>query len=197
MKTITPCPSPRGTNNEKLFLFKMPRSPLGALDAAKRQDAAKRHGDEDTPSFGKLRVELDEMLARSLSEAELEEARALLDQHLGPAEEYDRAHDEDDDEDEGSEPEGKGRSRMRQFLAERGASDDDIDELFTRMDRDEMPHNGGGGRVSEREAREVRGASDRQRRMAADHRAAERSFDRAAESFDRMFPDAARIKMGL
>ena len=139
-------PSPSGGNAERLFLFKMPRQPLGALDALKRHDA-------DVPDLGRLRVELDEILARSLSEAELEECRALLDQHLGAVGEYDCAHEGQDEEEEKSE----GMSRKR--------------------DRDGMASNAM--------------ARDRRRQMAADAAA-----DRAAESFDRMFPEAARIRIG-
>jgi hypothetical protein len=166
MKRI-PAPSPNGTNNERLFLVKMPHSqPLGALDAMKPHE------------------------------------RAMRDEYLGRAE-YDRAHEAEDEE------ESEGRSRMRAYLAERGCNDEDIDELFSMLDRepeaednveeeDDLQRNGRegsmGGRVSEydREAGDrKRMARDRRRQMASDA-----ADERAEQSFDQMFPDAARIRIG-
>jgi hypothetical protein len=138
-RRITPCPSPNGTNHARAFLVHIPagRGPVGALDAMRK------HGDEDMPDVGRLRVELDEILARSLSDQDLEEARGLIAQHLGSSEEYDRAHtqgeDEDDDEDLGGQGGGRAmpaklRKKMRDFLTRRGATDSEVDELFQRLD---------------------------------------------------------------
>ena len=122
----------------------------------------------------------------------------MRDEYLGRAE-YDRAHEAEDEE------ELEGRSRCGRFLAERGCNDEDIDELFSMLDRepeaednveeeDDLQRNGRegsmGGRVSEydREAGDrKRMARDRRRQMASDA-----ADERAEQSFDQMFPDARR-----
>lgn len=153
MKAI-PAPSPNGTNNERLFLVKMPRQPLGALDAVKL------HGDEDAPDLAALHAELSEMLAEVLSGPELEHAINRLDECLGgAAREYDGQDEEEND--------------------------------LPRNSRE----GGMGGRVSEyeREARDrKRMAGDRRRRQLASDAADER----AEQSFNDMFPEAARIRIG-
>ena len=107
-RTIRPAPSPNHTNFERLYLIRR-SGPAGALDGV---NGAKKFGDKETPDLGKLRVDLDELLAKNLSEFELEEARALLSKHLGSGEDFVAGEDEDDDEHtgEGTEVEGKGRS---------------------------------------------------------------------------------------
>jgi hypothetical protein len=181
MTRITAAPSPNNTNREKLYLFSTRSKPLGALDAVKR------FGDSDMPDQAALRVALEEILVRCLPDQELEEARAALNEHLGSPEEYDRGA-----EDEEEEPESQGRAKMRAFLAQRGASDADIDDLFDRMsDLDEMPRNAMGDR--KRMAGDQRQRLVRRQRMAAD--AADRTYNRASESFERMFEGASRIRL--
>jgi hypothetical protein len=156
-RRITPCPSPNGTNREKLYLVKARRE-LGALDGVKQ------HGDADTPDLGELHVALEELLTKVLSEGELQEALALLDQHLGASRDYNHAHDEDDEDEE---QQGTGRARMREFLGAKGVSDADIDDLFGRMgDLDEMPRPGGGGRLEARDRKRM--ARDNRRRRMID-----------------------------
>lgn len=173
-RRITACPSPNGTNFERLYLIRR-SGPVGALDAAMKKvgDKMKMMGDEDAPDLGQLRVALEEILAKSLSETELEEARALLDQHLGSAGEYDRQLDgEENDEHEDDEE-------------DLGNQGDDLD-----MPRNAREH-GQGGRLAELEGR------DRKRRMARDRRremAADEAFAKAERSFNQMFPMAARIR---
>jgi hypothetical protein len=188
MTRIRACPSPNNnSNHERLFLFEWPRS--GLLESVKRPGSVRKHGDEGMMDAAAARVALGELLAKSgLSGAELDEANAILDQALGSGEDFVPGEDtehEDDDEDEGTEVEGRGRSRMRQFLAERGVSDSETDELFSRMDREGMPRNAMGDRKK-------RLARDRRRRLASDA-----ALDRAEASFDRMFPEAARLKMAF
>jgi hypothetical protein len=90
-----PAPSPSGRNTERLFLVKMPRHPLGALDSVNR------HGDEDAPDLAALHIELSEMLAEVLSGEELERAISRLDECLGgAAREYDAGLDEEESEEE-------------------------------------------------------------------------------------------------
>jgi len=200
MKVIrAPAPNGSDSKTDRLFLFKMPRSRLlGAVDSKRRAVDVRKHGDgdADVPDLGELHVMLDEMLSKVLSEGELESARAELDRVLrGAAREYDDGHGEDEDDDqhdgEGTEVEGRGRSRARQFLAERGVSDSETDELFGMLNG--MPKNGReggmGGRLHAEEARDRRRlAGDRRRQIAADERAAD-----AESSFAKMFPGAARI----
>jgi hypothetical protein len=183
---ITKAPSPNNTNFSRAFLVHIGRS-LGALDSVKK-DSVKKHGDEDMPDLAELHVALEELLAESLGESEMEQVRALLDQHLGgAARQYDRGHEAEDEDDQDEEAENVARRRMRGFLAQRGASDADVDELFEMLDREEKPRNGMAG--------------DRRRRMARDLRrqqmASDAAEDRAAASFDRMYPEAARIKMAF
>lgn len=180
---ITAMPSPLNTNRERLYIFRSSR-PLGALDGK-----LKRLGDAGAPDLSELRTILDELLSEHLGEGEaLEAARAALHEHLGSGEQYDREADRgaSDEDDKDEEAENVARRRMK----DRGCSDEDIDEILSMLNG--MPRNGGGGRL-DREARDRKrgGAHDRlqRRQMAAD--AAE---DRAADSFFRMYPEAARLK---
>jgi hypothetical protein len=178
--TIEPCPSPRGTNNERLFLFKVPRGrdPKGALDAALMRKVGR---DADLGERDELRRKLEALLQHHVHEDRLGEALEDLAECFGDRKVYGDVEEPDE--------EHPARARMRAFLQRKGASDEDVDELFEQLDREEMPRNaregGMGGRVGEADDRRLRrGARDR--RMAADS---------ADDSFNRMFPGAARIQV--
>jgi hypothetical protein len=154
----------------------------GALDAALRPG----HDEHD---LGELHRKLDHLITSCVPEDHLPTALEMLNEAFGG-----RRYGEHEVEDEEQE-EHPARERMRGFLQNKGATDEDVEELFAMLD--EMPRNaregGMGGRLSEydREARDrKRGARDR-RRPAMDSAS-------AASSFEKMFgTHAARIKQAF
>jgi hypothetical protein len=177
--TIVPAPSPLGTNRESLFLVKLPRGtdPKGALDAALRKvsrDKAKAR--DEGPDLSELRAKLEHLLNQTVSEDCRGAFDDLFDEYLPRELEQREARGqtfgEVDDEDD---PESLQRS-LRAKLPDH--SDDSLED---------MPRNGNevlGGRAIENDRRH---ADDRRRGRRG-------AMDSSAQSsFDRMFPDAARI----
>jgi hypothetical protein len=179
---VTPCPSPTGRNDERLFIFKAPRGvdPELALDAALRRASDKAKGrkgyDEDPDrSLGELRQKLEALLQQCLPEDRYQSAVDVLNEHLPGGTVYGEGT-EDADPDAAAEslwakyPDHA--QDVRKYLADRGFSDDDIAAAIGEMPKNAIEDRRGG--------RDRRGAMDRQH-MAAD-------------SFNALFPDAARIK---
>jgi len=173
---LEPAPSPNGTNNERLFLLKVPRGvdPKGAMDSA-----LKRYG-RDADDLGErdtLRRRLEALLERHVHEDRLGEALEDLATCYGDRKVY---GDQDDDEHPDHE-------RLSRFAEQHGLSDDAVEELHELWSMPRNAREGGmGGRVGEREA------DDRRWRAARDrHRQA---MD-AEDSFNRFYPGAARIQV--
>ncbi|MEW6438811.1 MAG: hypothetical protein AB1508_16760 [Pseudomonadota bacterium] len=178
MTKLTPCPSPRGTNRERLFLVRVPHSgPAGAYDAEREE-----------PSPAALQIELDKILCEAgLAGEQLERARHRIDHHLGGSQ-YDRAYEEKhgaEDEEEEIE-ESPSRKEMRRILRDEDFTEDEIEEFLGRLDKardSALPRpatrGGLGGALGDRQAR------DRDRRIAADSAAQRR--------FTNRFPEAARV----
>jgi hypothetical protein len=180
------CPSPTGRNAERLFLLKLPRGAdvKGALDSVNR--TMRRHGrDADLGEHDGLRGKLEALLQHHIDEDRVGEALEDLAEIFGDRKVYGDRHEADD------ETEHPALAKMRSFLTDKGASDEEVDELFEMLERDEMlPHNafgGQGGRVHEDRHR----ADDRHRR-GADRR---RMAGDATDSFNRFYPGAARIQV--
>jgi hypothetical protein len=199
--TITPCPSPNGSNDERLFLFHAPRgtAPAVALDQALRRraddkrrghdtDLGERSHDEERRDF-ELRRKLLGFLTECLDDEELASARDLLDQHLPPKrygdqDEHDR-HEADDEEERDEHPD---HEKLHAYALRHGLGSDAEEELADLV----MPHPGIerlGGRVHERE----READDRRRHARDRHRRAQDREAQAQDSFDRFYPHARRI----
>jgi hypothetical protein len=190
---VTPCPSPRGTNNENLYLVRLPKStPSGALDAALRRAKDKARdrkvgrddqGEQDR-DLTALRGKLEEFLERCLPEDHYSSAMDLLDEHLPPSKTYGEVEDEEDPEALQTSLRSKFPDHardVRKYLADRGFSEDAIEEAISQMPKSAM-EGGMGGETDDRR----RGARDRGRRHAMD----------AAASFDAFYPWAKNIKLG-
>jgi hypothetical protein len=171
---LKPCPSPRGTNRERLFLLKVPSGtdPKGALDSLRK--AKDRKGRDEDPegerNLHELRGKLEEFLAQVLPDSHFGSARGMLDEYLPPSKTYGEVDDE--------EPDREGdRERMREYLEGKGVSEDDISEVLSHMPKPGIESLGG------RAGEDRRGGRDR-RRGAMD----------AAASFDTFYPWAKNIK---
>jgi hypothetical protein len=181
---VEPCPSPNGTNKERLYLVKLPRStPAGALDAALRKVKDRKDGYDDQPEeqerdLTALRGKLEQFLSQVLPDSHYQSALDLLTEAGLPES---KTYGVEDEEPEHKYPD---REQMRKYLQGQGFADDDIEEAISKMPRSAI-EGGMGGRTSEADDRR-RGARDR-RRMAGDS---------AADSFERMF-GASRIKGAL
>jgi hypothetical protein len=206
MTKITACPSPRGSNNERLFLFHAPRgvAPPLALDQALRRRADDRHdrrhgrdadlGEHDAEFYRKL----ENLLQYHVPEDHLGAAISDLNEICGGKVYGDRRfgdHHEADDETEEEPDRERDRERMREVLERKG-----IDESIISDVLEAMPHSaverGFGGRLHREEADDHRRADDRRhRRGARDLRMAADSSGEP-DSFARMFPGAARIGLG-
>jgi hypothetical protein len=179
---VTPCPSPRGTNHENLYLVKLPRStPAGALDAAlrKAKDCTARDDDPSQVNLGELRRKLEHYLQQALPESHYQSAIDMLDEcGLPGGQVYGEAGTQDADPDATAEslwtkyPDHA--QDVRKYLADRGFSDDDIEEAIGKMPKNAIEDRRGG-----RDRR--RGAMDRQLT--------------AADSFEAMY-GTSRIKHG-
>jgi hypothetical protein len=182
---LEPAPSPNGTNFARKFLITLPRGvdPKGALDAALKKVGR----DADLGERDDLRRSLEALLERHVQEDRLMEAIEDLNTVFGDRKVYgDRGREADDEEHEGH------HEALREFAGRHGLSDDATEELVELS----MPRNaregGMGGRVHEADDRRRHGARDRHR-GAGDRRMA---ADSATDSFNRMFPGAARIGLG-
>jgi hypothetical protein len=167
---VTPCPSPTGRNNERLFLVKLPRStPAGALDAVlKRATDRKKYGRDEDPDdrLVKLRGKLEEFLERALPGDQYQSAMDLLtDCGLPESKMYGDADPDDADEFRPKYPDHIADG-MRKYLADQGYSDDDIEAVMPRS----AMEGGMGGEAGDR-----RGARDR--RHAMDSMSAEARFE--------------------
>jgi hypothetical protein len=113
----------------------------------------------------------------------------LLNEHLPGGKVYGDRHEADDEEHDEPDREHD-RERMREYLESKGTDESIISDVLEMMPRNAR-EGGMGGRVGEADDRRRR-ADDRHRRDARDRRMAADSSD----SFNRMFPDAARIGLG-
>ena len=78
---VTPCPSPRGTNHENLYLVKLPKStPAGALDAALKRAKGARDDDPSQVNLGELRKKLEYFLQQALPDSHYQSAIDMLDE---------------------------------------------------------------------------------------------------------------------
>jgi hypothetical protein len=126
---LTPCPSPNGTNHERLFLLRVQtRNPAGAYDAALSND----------PDRGQLLLKLERLLAEHLSGEALEKAQHLLHEHLG-GHDYDRAFDDEPDP----------FAKVRAFLREKGLSEDEVEEALA-LPRNALSGGSGGAMAKDR-----------------------------------------------
>jgi hypothetical protein len=192
--TITPCPSPRGTNFEHLYLVKAPRgvSAQGALDSAMR---TMKRGGRDEEERDELRRELEALLERHVSEDGLMEAREDLADCLGDRKRYgdaDRAHhhEADDEEERDDEHEHPDHEKLHAWAMRHGLGSDAEEELAALM----MPRPGierlGGRAVEDRHHR----ADDRRRHARDRLRRAQDREQQAEDSFFRFYPNARRIE---
>jgi hypothetical protein len=189
---LTPCPSPKGTNRENLYLLRLPRGtdPKGALDAAlrKAKDKARDSDPDQERDLTALRGKLEEFLAQALPESHYQSAMDLLDEHLPGGKVYgEPVEDEEEYETLRSKlPDhaDDDRERMANYMRDRGCSDAEIESVLEKMPRN-ASEGGAGGRTSE----DRRGARDRGRRPAMDSRT-------AADRFEEMF-GASRIGSSL
>ena len=182
--TITPAPSPKGTNRARMFLYHCPAgsSPELALDAALRRAKDVKGARDDDPSqvnLGQLRQKLEYFLQQALPEDRYQSAVDMLDEcGLPGGQVYGEAGTQDADPDATAEslwtkyPDHA--QDVRKYLADRGFSDDDIAAAIGEMPKNAIEDRRGG-----RDRK--RGAMDRQH-MAAD-------------SFEAMY-GTSRIKMG-
>jgi hypothetical protein len=183
---VTPCPSPRGTNFENLYLVKLPKStPAGALDAALRR-AKDRKGARDADpdqdeNLGKFRQKLEYFLSQCLKDEQYAAAMDLLNEHLPGGTVYGEA----DPDSAASEFRPKypdhSNDEAREYLKGMGLGDDDVAEIMAKMPRTGMESMNAA-------------AEDRRRGGGRDRRHA---MDSAQSSFDALFPDAARIKSAV
>jgi hypothetical protein len=176
---VTPCPSPRGTNHENLYLVKLPRNtPAGALDAALRRAKDRKVGRDEEPEqerdLVKLRGRLEEFLSRVLPDSHYQSACDLMTEAgLPEGQTYGEVDDEDPDEEEfRSKYPDHIADTVRRYMEGKGFSEDEIQEAISSS----MPKNA----IEDR-----RGARDRGRRHAMDSRS-------AADRFEEMF-GASRI----
>jgi hypothetical protein len=129
---------------------------------------------------GELRVALEEVICEALSGQEQQRALEILAQHL-PAGYVPREEAEDEEEADRGRREAS-REAMRELLKARGASDNELEELFQMIDGldGDLPRNGTAGGAGGRLADKAR-----DRRLARDA-AIERDFYA-------LFPEAARL----
>jgi hypothetical protein len=185
---VTPCPSPRGTNHENLYLVRLPKStPAGALDAALRRAKDRKVGRDDDPSqvnLGQLRQKLESYLQQALPEDQYQSAIDMLDEAGLPGGQfYGEPVDDADPDEVASSLRSKfpdhaddDREKMENFMRDKGCSDAEIESVLEKMPRSAIEDRRRGGRDRRR------GAMDRQLS--------------AADSFEAMF-GAGRIKGAL
>jgi hypothetical protein len=184
--TITPMRSPHNTNDERLFVCRIPkgreRQAQLALDSALRRRADdrddKRNGHDEERDA--LHEKLVEIIDRCMHGDAATEAMRAIDAHFG-GKTYGDSHRHGDDEEE---PDDEGRERLISYLQDKGVDDTIIDELIESMPRSGM--HGMGGRVHE--------ADDRRRRAARDRRMM--AHDAAAARFEEWY-GTSRIKQAL
>jgi hypothetical protein len=170
------------------------KDPQGALDAALRRAddrGDRRRGHDEEERDLALRRELEHFLGQCLKDADFAAAVDLLDRHLPPKVygDQDRREHEADDE-HADDFEHPDHEKLHEYAVRHGLGDDAEAELGELVG---LPHNamhGQGGRVHETDDR--RRADDRHRRGAGDRRMA----SDATDSFNKMFPGAARIGLG-
>jgi hypothetical protein len=187
---VTPCPSPTGRNDERLYIVRAPYgTPAGALDAALKRAKDVKGARDDDPSqvnLGELRQKLEYFLGQ-LPDSYRGAAMDWLDEHL-PLEQREPAgkvYGTEDADDPNAVAESlwskqpdhaqDDREKMRSFMEGKGCSDEEIESVLEKMPRSAIEDRRGG-----RDRK--RGAMDRQH-MAAD-------------SFAAMFPGSVRIKHG-
>jgi hypothetical protein len=172
-----------------MFIYHCPEgsTPELALDAALRKASDKardrKYGrdDGDQPDLTELRAKLERLLQQALPEDRYDEAMDLLsDCGLLESKMYGDVGDADDPDgkypDRSRDPDAAGK--MRAFL-EGKLSEDDLEEAMSQM-----PETAMSGRMNAAIEDRRRGGRDRRRG----------AMDSAQSSFDRLFPDAARIK---
>ena len=190
---VTPCPSPRGTNHENLYLVKLPRStPAGALDAAlrKAKDCTARDDDPSQVNLGELRQKLEHYLQQALPESHYQSAIDMLDEcGLPGGQVYGEAGTQDADDPDAvaeslwSKQPDHSNDEAREYLKGMGLGDDDVAEIMAQMPKTGMESLNGAA-----EDRRRGGGRDR-RRGAMDRQLT------AADSFEAMF-HTSRIKHG-
>ncbi len=200
--TIMPAPSPNGTNHERLFLVRAPRgTSAGALDAALKRgrghDRHRGHGhDEEQVDLAELRERLEMALTQCVSGDALAAVIDVLDEHM-PTQDR-RARDRHHGRDEQHEPAAeRTREQMERYLKGLGCTEETVKAVL--------------GEIGEEGEDESREELFGERELP--HNALHNDYDRAVDrkrgarghamdaasvdaSFNRMFPGAARIKLG-
>jgi hypothetical protein len=125
---------------------------------------------------------LEAFLQRALPEDHYASAMDLLDEHLPGGKVYGEPVEDEEEYETLRSKLPDHADDVRKYLADRGFSDDTIEEAISKMPRN-ASEGGAGGRTSEDRRR---GGRDRRHAM-----------DSAADSFDRMFPEASRIKSAV
>jgi hypothetical protein len=188
---LSPVPSPRGTNFERIFMLRVPEGtdPKLALDAALRAKDRKGARD-DQPDLSELRAKLDSLLRQVCSEDSYATACDMLDDYLPEREPQGKVYGTEDAEpDEAAEslwPKYPDHSNddAREYLKGMGLGDDDVAEIVAKM-----PKTGMESMNAAIEDRRRGGGRDRRRGAAMDRQLS------AADSFEAMF-HTSRIKMG-
>jgi hypothetical protein len=185
---LSPVPSPRNTNFERLFMLRVPEGtdPKLALDAAMRAKDRKGARDEGEVDLGALRKALEHYLSQALPESHRQGALDTLAEHFEQREPQGKVYGTEDADDPDAVAEslwGKlpdhaadDREKMRSFMEGKGCSDEEIESVLEKMPR---------SAIEDRR----RGARDR-RRMAGDRALS------AADSFE-AFYGTSRIKGAL
>ena len=194
--TITPAPSPKGTNRARMFLYHCPAgsSPELALDAALRRAKDVKGARDDDPSqvnLGQLRQKLEYFLQQALPEDRYQSAVDMLDEcGLPGGQVYGEAGTQDADDPDAvaeslwSKQPDHSNDDAREYLKGMGLGDDDVAEIMAKM-----PRTGLESMNAAAEDRRRGGGRDRRRGGGMD-----RSMT-AADSFEKFY-GTSRIKMG-
>jgi hypothetical protein len=137
---VVPCPSPKGSNHENLWLIRAPRGvdPRGALDSAMRKAKDRKGARDEDPSevnLGELRRKLEHYLQQALPESHYQGAIDLLDECLPGGMTYGTEDADPDATAESFRPKYPDHSYddVREYLQGMGLGDEAVEEAMSKM----------------------------------------------------------------